>query len=249
MQWLPAVPAQLQSAPAATGNGSAANLLAARTLHASGAAGAPNGAEAKPSLGGMPASDLKSTGSGAPGSAGDRDAEMQQPKSATFREGVVDAMRATQGAATDESPEADHPAYKYQHAEVSGDTRADDTGVSGMPADRPTATPAEGLGNQPDANAPEPKGEQGGLDSVPDELGANPHPHNNDATRQRWGDEEKEPLIRKTGAPEFDATLEPGRTPDKGSHGSTELYDEANRQQLAEEQAPQRSEESERLGP
>lgn len=36
--------------------------------------------------------------------------------------------------------------------------RADDTGVSGMPADRPTATPAEGLGNQPDANAPEPKG-------------------------------------------------------------------------------------------
>jgi hypothetical protein len=30
------------------------------------------------------------------------------------------------------------------------------------------------------------------------------------------GDEEKEPLIRKTGAPEFDATLEPGRTPDKG---------------------------------
>ncbi len=39
---------------------------------------------------------------------------MQQPKSATFREGVVDAMRATQGAATDESPEADHPAYKYQ---------------------------------------------------------------------------------------------------------------------------------------
>ena len=33
------------------------------------------------------------------------------------------------------------------------------------------------------------------------------------------------------------------------SHGSTELYDEANRQQLAEEQAPQRSEESERLGP
>jgi hypothetical protein len=163
----------------------------------------------------------------------------------------VDAMRATQGAATDESPEADHPAYKYQvsspllaahhadasepalqagaphgrgvlllspapnltnhgppldalqrspgvaccgcsggaagkmrlagscllimsascsgklekvgssvtqHAEVQGDTRADDTGVSGMPADRPTATPAEGLGNQPDANAPEPKG-------------------------------------------------------------------------------------------
>jgi hypothetical protein len=45
-----------------------------------------------------------------------------------------------------------------QHAEISGDTRADDTGVSGMPADRPTATPAEGLGNQPDANAPEPKG-------------------------------------------------------------------------------------------
>ena len=43
-----------------------------------------------------------------------RDREMQQPKSATFREGVVDAMRATQGAATDESPEADHPAYKYQ---------------------------------------------------------------------------------------------------------------------------------------
>lgn len=33
------------------------------------------------------------------------------------------------------------------------------------------------------------------------------------------------------------------------SHGSTELYDEANRQQLAEEQAPERSEESERLGP
>ena len=30
------------------------------------------------------------------------------------------------------------------------------------------------------------------------------------------GEEEKEPLIRKTGAPEFDATLEPGRTPDKG---------------------------------
>ena len=45
-----------------------------------------------------------------------------------------------------------------QHAEVQGDTRADDTGVSGMPADRPTATPAEGLGNQPDANTPEPKG-------------------------------------------------------------------------------------------
>jgi hypothetical protein len=33
------------------------------------------------------------------------------------------------------------------------------------------------------------------------------------------------------------------------SHGSTELYDEANRQQLAEKQAPERSEESERLGP
>jgi hypothetical protein len=45
-----------------------------------------------------------------------------------------------------------------QHAEISGDTRADDTGVSGMPADRPVATPAEGLGNEPDANAPEPKG-------------------------------------------------------------------------------------------
>ena len=40
--------------------------------------------------------------------------EMQQPKSATFREGIVDAMHGTQGAATDESPEADHPAYKYQ---------------------------------------------------------------------------------------------------------------------------------------
>ena len=46
-----------------------------------------------------------------------------------------------------------------QHAEVQGDTRADDTGVSGMPADRAMATPAEGLGNQPDANVPEPKGE------------------------------------------------------------------------------------------
>jgi hypothetical protein len=39
---------------------------------------------------------------------------MQQPESATFREGVVNSMRATQGAETDESPEADHPAYKYQ---------------------------------------------------------------------------------------------------------------------------------------
>ena len=29
-------------------------------------------------------------------------------------------------------------------------------------------------------------GEQGLLDSVPDELGANPHPHNKDTTRQRW---------------------------------------------------------------
>jgi hypothetical protein len=74
VQWLPAVPAHLHSLPAATYNGSAAKLLAARMLHASSAASAPNGAEAKPSLGGMPAADLKSTGSGAPGSAGDRDA-------------------------------------------------------------------------------------------------------------------------------------------------------------------------------
>lgn len=74
VHWLPAVPAQLQCAPAAANNGSAAKLLAARMLHASGTASAPDGAEAKPSLGGMPASDLKSTGSGAPGSAGDRDA-------------------------------------------------------------------------------------------------------------------------------------------------------------------------------
>jgi hypothetical protein len=44
---------------------------------------------------------------------------MQQPKSATFREGVVNSMRATSGAATDESPEADHPAIKYK---VSGIT-------------------------------------------------------------------------------------------------------------------------------
>jgi hypothetical protein len=46
-----------------------------------------------------------------------------------------------------------------QHAEIQGDVRADDTGVSGMPADRPVATPAEGLGNQPGENEPEPKGE------------------------------------------------------------------------------------------
>ena len=74
MQWLPAVPAQLQNLLAATGNGSGAKVLAARLLYTSSPASAPDGAEAKPSLGGMPASDLKSTGSGAPGSAGDRDA-------------------------------------------------------------------------------------------------------------------------------------------------------------------------------
>lgn len=39
---------------------------------------------------------------------------MEQPETATFRQGIVNAMGATQGATTDESPEADHPAYKYQ---------------------------------------------------------------------------------------------------------------------------------------
>lgn len=39
---------------------------------------------------------------------------MEQPESTTFREGVVNAMHAEQGATTDDSPEADHPAYKYQ---------------------------------------------------------------------------------------------------------------------------------------
>ena len=120
----------------------------------------------------------------------------------------------------------------------------DDTGVAGMPADRPVATPAEGLGNDPGAGEPEPKGAvsyskahgasifaacpiclmlllliscelalvllvcvksffsrhsvmphahlaspctgTAGLDSVPNELSAAPHPHNEDTTRMRW---------------------------------------------------------------
>ena len=41
-----------------------------------------------------------------------------------------------------------------------------------------------------DRLSPTPKvlfaGRQGGLDSVPDELGTSPHPHGNDGTRKRW---------------------------------------------------------------
>jgi hypothetical protein len=187
----------------------------------------------------MPASKLKDTG--VPHSRDD--GEPEQPAT-TFREGVVSAMHAEQGATTTGSPEADHPAYKYQEAYVEGrQGRTDDTGVAGMPEDRPMATPAEGLGNDPGAGEPEARGEQGGLDSVPDELGANPHPHNQDQTRMRWGKEEEEPMIRKTGAPEVDATMEPGTAPDGGRHGSTELVeDPAAAKGLGRKSAPERGE-------
>lgn len=126
--------------------------------------------------------------------------------------------------------EADHPRQKYREAYVEGSDagRVDDTGVAGMPADRPVATPKEGLGNDPGDNEPEPKGMHGGLDSVPDELGRNPHPHletEAPPTRQRTSPEEHEPLIRTTGPDPVDASMEPGTIADRGEHGSTEFYD------------------------
>lgn len=42
-----------------------------------------------------------------------RCSEPAQPKT-TFREGIRDAVHGEQGATPDSSPEADHPAYKYQ---------------------------------------------------------------------------------------------------------------------------------------
>lgn len=60
--------------PAVAPVSAAARLAGARLLHAGRPAAAPDGAEAKPSLGGMPASDLRKTGSGGPHGAYDRDA-------------------------------------------------------------------------------------------------------------------------------------------------------------------------------
>lgn len=59
---------------AAAGGGSLPQLLVTRLLHGGSPAAMPNGAEAKPSLGGMPASELKETGSGGPHASTDRDA-------------------------------------------------------------------------------------------------------------------------------------------------------------------------------
>lgn len=180
-------------------------------------------AQKGPSLGEMPISDLSKTGSGGPGSG--NHASPDEETRETFRSGIIDSMAkemAGKHVATDATPKADRPIHKYQEAYVEG--REDDTATAGMPEERPVATPSGGLGNTPGHNEPEPpRGGQGGLDSVPNEAGASPHPSNEDGvTRARWGPEEDAPLIRKTGKPEVDATTEPGTTPDV--RGSTDAY-------------------------
>lgn len=181
-----------------------------------------------PALGHMPASDLSKTGSGGPASHRKDPQHNDGEQSETRRGAIINSMAEKSEEESQEVlPDADHPALKYQEAYVEGSRREDDTATAGMPQNRSVPTPEGGLGNAPGHNHPEPaRGRTGGLDSVPNELGASPHPHNEDTTRARWSAEEDQPLIRKTGKPDVDPLMQPGAPFEQDRRGTTEPYKE-----------------------